>query len=212
VVDIHSQSFPKSMTAQIMGRLGRDCGGAADGITHMVAATQRPLPLRSRISAGLLAHLQQLTATPKTQPGCDFTFPTIIAGRAGPSHRYVIQGTRYLLVEFSKLQRPQQTTDSFLKWETAGLRRSPIPSAIRSARESARVADWVEQGCVIQLTGSALTGFWANERDAPRYGCRTSGGAVLATDAHDSENVFPFFRAHAMPLPKSAAKKLPRPW
>jgi protein-tyrosine phosphatase len=141
---------------------------------------------------GLLAHLQQLVGdSPKLSLGCDFhlSYENIQDALANPT-RYVIEGTRYLLVEFSNYSIPDQTTDSFFKLGDCGItaiithpERNPI------LRESLqRVVEWAEQGCVIQMTGSALTGFWGERtRRAAIWLLERQAVHVLATDAHDLE-------------------------
>lgn len=171
---------------------------AADGITHMVAtphANDRYHYDREYLQ-GLLAHLQQLVGeAPKLSLGCDFhlSYENIQDALANPA-RYVIEGTRYLLVEFSNYSVPQQTTDSFLKLGDCGI--TPIvthPERNPILRESPqRVVEWAEQGCVIQMTGSALTGFWGERtRRAATWLLEHEAVHVLATDAHDTEKRVP---------------------
>ena len=55
-----------------------------------------------------------------------------------------------------------------------------------------RVVEWAEQGCVIQITGSALTGFWGERpRRAALWLLEHQAVHVLATDAHDAEKRVP---------------------
>lgn len=171
---------------------------AADGITHMVAtphANDRYHYDREYLK-GLVAHLQQLVGdSPKLSLGCDFhlSYDNLKDAMANPT-RYVIEGTRYLLVEFSNYGVPQQTTDSFFKLGDCGItaiithpERNPI------LRESPqRVVEWAEKGCVVQMTGSALTGFWGDgTRRAALWLLEHQAVHVLATDAHDTEKRVP---------------------
>jgi protein-tyrosine phosphatase len=171
---------------------------AADGITHMVAsphANDRYHYDREYLQ-GLLEHLQQLLGdTLKITLGCDFhlSYENLQDVFAKPS-RYVIGNTHYLLVEFSNYGIPQNTTDTFLKLGDRGItviithpERNPI------LRESLqRVVEWAEQGCVIQMTGSALTGFWGERtRRAAEWLLERQVVHVLATDAHDLEKRVP---------------------
>ena len=127
MVDIHSHILPevddgpKSWDVSVaMCR-----AAAADGITHMVAtphANDRYHYDREYLQ-GLVAHLQQLVGdSPKLSLGCDFhlSYDNLQDALAHPT-RYVIEGTRYLLVEFSNYSVPQQTTDSFLKLGDCGI-------------------------------------------------------------------------------------------
>lgn len=171
---------------------------AADGITHMVAtphANDRYHYDREYLQ-GLVTHLQGLVGdSPKLSLGCDFhlSYDNLQDAMAHPT-RYVIEGTRYLLVEFSNYSVPRQTTDSFLKLGNCGL--TPIithPERNPILRETLhRVAEWAEQGCVIQITGSALTGFWGERaRRAALWLIEHQAAHVLATDAHDTEKRVP---------------------
>jgi protein-tyrosine phosphatase len=171
---------------------------AADGITHMVAtphANDRYHYDREYLQ-GLVVHLQQLVGDiPKLSLGCDFhlSYDNIQDALAHPT-RYVIEGTRYLLVEFSNYSIPQQTTDSFLKLGDVGL--TPIithPERNPILRESPqRVVEWAEQGCVVQMTGSALTGFWGERTlRVAQWLLERQAVHVLATDAHDTEKRVP---------------------
>lgn len=171
---------------------------AADGITHMVAtphANDRYHYDRDYLK-GLLDHLQELTGnSPRLLLGCDFhlSYENLQDCVANPS-RYVIQDTRYQLVEFSNYSIPDNTTDSFFKLGDCGItavithpERNPI------LRENLqRVVEWAEQGCVVQVTGSALTGFWGERtRRAAVWLLERQAVHVLATDAHDLEKRIP---------------------
>lgn len=171
---------------------------AADGITHMVAtphANDRYHYDREYLQ-GLLARLQGLVGdAPKLSLGCDFhlSFDNLQDALAHPT-RYVIEGTRYLLVEFSNYSVPQNTGESFLALGDRGI--TPIithPERNPILRESLqRVVQWAEQGCVIQMTGSALTGFWGERTyRAAAWLLEHQAVHVLATDAHDLEKRVP---------------------
>src|SRR6202161_249175 len=99
-----------------------------------------------------------------------------------------------MLFELSNYSISAQTTDCFLKLGDCGItavithpERNPI------LRESPqRVLEWAEQGCVIQMTGSALTGFWGERtRRAAQWLLEHDAVHVLATDAHDTEKRLP---------------------
>jgi protein-tyrosine phosphatase len=200
VVDIHSHILPevddgpKSWDVSVaMCRRA-----AADGITHMVAtphANERYHYDREYLQ-GLLTHLQQLVGdSPQLSLGCDFnlSYDNVQDVLANPA-RYTIGSTRYMLVELSNYSVPSQITDCFFKLGDCGLtavithpERNPI------LRESLqRVVEWAEQGCVIQVTGSALTGFWGERtRRAAQKLLEHQAVHVLATDAHSMEKRIP---------------------
>ena len=200
MIDIHSHILPevddgpKSWDVSVaMCRMA-----ATDGITHMVAtphANDRYHYDREYLK-GVLAHLQQLVGdTIKLSLGCDFhlSYDNLQDAFSNPT-RYVIEGSQYMLVELSNYSVPPQTTDSFLKLGDCGMtaiithpERNPI------VRESPqRIVEWAEQGCVIQMTGSALTGFWGERvRRVAQWLLECQSVHVLATDAHDTAKRVP---------------------
>ena len=166
---------------------------AADGITHMVAtphANDRYHYDRTYLQ-GLVKHLQELVGeSPKLMLGCDFhlSYDNLEDAYANPK-RYVIGDTRYLLVEFSNFSIPQQTSESFMKLANYGM--TPVithPERNPILREDPqRVLEWAQQGCVVQVTGSALTGFWGEQsRRVAEWLLQHQAVHVLATDAHDT--------------------------
>lgn len=194
MIDIHSHILPevddgpKSWdTCVAMCRAAAD-----DGITHMVAtphANDRYHYDREYL-AGLVEHLQKLLGdTPKISLGCDFhlSYDNVQDAIAHPT-RYVIDQTRYLLVEFSNYSIPQRMTDWFRKLWDSGMtvivthpERNPI-----LRQDPQRIAEWAEQGCVIQVTGSALTGFWGERsRKVAHWLFEHQAVHVLASDGHD---------------------------
>jgi len=171
---------------------------AADGITHQVAtphANDRYHYDREYLHR-LVVHLQALIGNDLTlRLGCDFhlSYDNLQDVLANPE-RYAIQGTRYMLVELSNYSVPQQITECFTQLGDCGItaiithpERNPI------LRESPqRVVEWAEQGCVIQVTGGALTGFWGERvRRAAHWLLKHDAVHVLATDAHDTEKRVP---------------------
>ena len=200
MVDIHSHILPevddgpKSWDVSVaMCR-----AAAADGITHMVAAphaNDRYAYHREDLQE-IVAELQKrVGASPKILLGCDFhlSYENVQDALAHPA-RYTIADTRYLLVEFSNYSIPQHITDWFFKLAGIGItvilthpERNPI---LRDHPQ--RVLDWVEQGCIVQVTGSALTGFWGERvRRAALWLMEHQAVHVLATDAHDMEKRAP---------------------
>lgn len=200
MVDIHSHILPevddgsKSWeTSVAMCRMA-----AADGITHQVAtphANDRYHYDRAYLQ-GLVDHLQGLVGDALTLSlGCDFhlSYDNMQDVLANPS-RYAIDGSRYMLVELSNYSVPPQITDCFLKLGDRGI--TPVithPERNPILRESPqRVVEWAEQGCVIQMTGAALTGFWGERvRRAALWLLEQNAVHVLATDAHDTEKRVP---------------------
>ncbi|MFY9743017.1 MAG: CpsB/CapC family capsule biosynthesis tyrosine phosphatase [Candidatus Sulfotelmatobacter sp.] len=200
MVDIHSHILPevddgsKSWeTSVAMCRMA-----TADGITHQVAtphANDRYHYDREYLQ-GLVDHLQSLIGAGLTLSlGCDFhlSYENLQDVLAHPG-RYAIGSTHYMLVELSNYSVPPQTTDCFSQLGDLGItaiithpERNPI---LRDDLQ--RVVEWAEQGCVIQMTGSALTGFWGERtRRAALWLLEHDAVHVLATDAHETEKRIP---------------------
>jgi len=204
VVDIHSHILPEvddgPRSWDVCAAMCRTA--LADGITHMVAtphANDRYHYDREYLQ-GLVARLQELVGeNPRILLGCDFhlSYENLQDAFVNPT-RYVIGNTHYMLVEFSNFSVPQNTTDTFLKLGDRGI--TPVithPERNPILRESLqRVVEWAEQGCVVQMTGSALTGFWGDRtRRAAEWLLEHHAAHVLATDAHDPEKRVPILSA-----------------
>jgi protein-tyrosine phosphatase len=204
VIDIHCHILPKVDdgakswdTSLEMCRMAAD-----DGIEHIVAtphANERFEYNRPHLASNL-EYLKVLVGrTPKLSLGCDFhlSYDNLKEVLIAPE-RYTIEGTHYLLVELSNYSIPTRINECFTRMADVGVtpiithpERNPI---LQEAPQ--RVLQWVDQGCVIQVTASAITGAWGQkvvrsaewllERDAVH---------VLATDAHDTKHRYPALSA-----------------
>ena len=195
MIDIHSHILPevddgpKSWeTAVAMCRMA-----AADGIEHMVAtphSNDRYFYDREYLS-GLLQNLQQrIGDRPKLSLGCDFhlSLENMQAALVTPE-KYRIGSGRYLLVEFSNFGIPVQIDEWLGQMVELGTRpilthpeRNPI---LQQTGE--RVLQWVELGCAVQITASAITGSWgAKAKDMALWFLKEKAVHFLATDAHDT--------------------------
>ncbi len=195
MIDIHSHILPevddgpKSWeTAVAMCRMA-----AADGIEHMVAtphSNDRYFYDREYLS-GLLQNLQQrIGDRPKLSLGCDFhlSLENMQAALVTPE-KYRIGSGRYLLVEFSNFGIPVQIDEWLGQMVELGTRpilthpeRNPI---LQQTGE--RVLQWVELGCAVQITASAITGSWgAKAKDMALWFLKEKAAHFLATDAHDT--------------------------
>ena len=171
---------------------------AEDGITHMVAtphANDRYAYDREYLLM-LVAELQKRAGpVPKLSLGCDFHFSDENLEKlfARP-HRYTIGETNYLLVELSDYSIPPQLADAFRKLGDIGLtpilthpERNPILQ-----KTPQRVLEIADQGCLIQVTASSLTGFWGERPQAvSRWLLERSAVHILATDAHSTRTRVP---------------------
>jgi len=112
--------------------------------------------------------------------------------------RYTIEGTRYLLVELSNYSVPVQIEEHFSKLQDKGItpvithpERNPIVQ-----RTPLRILQWVEMGCVIQVTGSAFTGRWGEVAwRTAQWLLKRDAVHVLASDGHDCKSRPPVLSA-----------------
>lgn len=199
MVDIHSHILPgvddgpKSWDVAVeMCRMS-----AADGVTHQIATPHSNDHFhydRENLKA-MTAQLQQLAPAPAIGLGCDFHFSydNLQLVLADPT-RYVIEGTRYMLVELNEFSIPPQITDCFLKLGDCGITAIIThPERNRILRQTPQlVAEWAAQGFVIQVTGNSLTGFWGERvRKAAEWLLRHDAVHILASDCHDTERRVP---------------------
>jgi protein-tyrosine phosphatase len=165
----------------------------ADGIEHIVAtphANERYHYDRHYL-AGLVHYLRrQVGSAPKLSLGCDFHFSydNLQDALDAPS-RYTIEGSNYLLVELSNYSVPVQLDECFTRLRERGVtavithpERNPILQ-----RTPERILQWVDLGCAVQVTASALTGAWGDGvRSSAKWLLEHDAVHVLASDAHDS--------------------------
>jgi protein-tyrosine phosphatase len=204
VIDIHCHILPEVDDGPKTWDVSQDmCRLAlADGIEHIVAtphANSRYHYDRPYLTS-LLGNLRQLVGPkPVLSLGCDFhlSYENLEDALKRPEY-YAIEGTRYMLVELSNYSVPEQTEDCFRQLGDSGLtpiithpERNPILQGTPQ-----RVLDWAEQGCVIQVTASALTGAWGERTQrSARWLLEREAVHVLATDAHDTKRRVPILSA-----------------
>src|SRR5271156_5613357 len=171
---------------------------AADGITHAVAtphANDRYAYDHVYLS-GLLGELREKTgASPELTLGCDFhlSFENLERVLEQP-HTYTIGDTNYLLIELSNFSVPNNLSECFTRLGDRGLtpilthpERNPILQ-----QTPQRILEWADQGCLIQVTASALTGFWGERPEIiARWLLDRSAVHILASDAHDTKRRIP---------------------
>ena len=200
MIDIHSHILPevddgaKSWDiAQEMCRMA-----AADGIEHMVAtphANERYVYDRAYLR-DILNRLRALVGDqPTLSLGCDFhlSYENIQDALRRP-HGYTIEDTPYILVELSNYSIPAHMEESFTQLGDKGMRpvithpeRNPILQ-----RTPQRVLSWVELGCIVQVTASAITGSWGERAwRTAEWLLERNAVHVLATDTHDTKHRVP---------------------
>ena len=171
---------------------------AADGITHTVAtphANSRYLYERDYLSELLEELRVRVGPVLEFSLGCDFhlSFENLERVLAEP-HTYTIGDTNYLLIELSNYSIPNQLPECFVRLGDRGLtpilthpERNPILQ-----QTPQRILEYAEQGCLIQVTASSLTGFWGERPEiVARWLLDRSAIHILATDAHDTKRRVP---------------------
>jgi protein-tyrosine phosphatase len=166
---------------------------AADGTEHMVATphANRRFHYDREYLERTLEHLRQRVGkTLRLSLGCDFRLSgeNLKDVMVSPE-RYVIEGGRYLLAEPDHTDVPAHIDDSLRELLKLGI----IPVITHPERNTVlqrtpqRILEWVEMGCVIQVTASALTGGWGETAwHTAQWLIKRNAVHVLASDAHDS--------------------------
>lgn len=195
MTDIHSHILPAAddgssdweMTLQ-MCQIAFD-----DGIRNIVATphANHIYSYDRKKHSESVAKLQDLVPEIRFTLGCDFHLSdeNVTDAIAHPE-RYVIGNSRFLLVEFSDFQLPDQMTETIFRLHAAGFvtivshpERNPI---IEQYPDLPRKL--YDMGSHIQITANALTGEWGRR---PRKTCETllRYGIVsfIASDAHDTK-------------------------
>ena len=197
MIDIHSHILPglddgsKSweMTLE-MCRLA-----IRDGITHIVAtphANDTYVYSPDRVRSLVTELDNKIGDQLAIGIGCDFhlSFENIEDAIAHP-RRYTIASKQYLLVELSEYGIPPQISDSFWRLQAAGIIpiiTHPERNAILQRRPE-RVLEWVDAGCLAQVTASAVTGLWGDAaRRIAMWLLEKDAVHVLASDAHDDKH------------------------
>jgi protein-tyrosine phosphatase len=204
VIDIHCHVLPdvddgpKSWDVSLeMCRMA-----AADGVTHIVATPHS----NDRYAYNRAAHAESLNrlrelsgGLPDLSLGCDFhlSYDNLQEVLADPD-RYTINSSRYLLVELSDYGIPAQIGDCFLKLGDRGVTAIIThPERNNILRQNPqRVLEWVELGCVVQITANALTGFWGQRvARVAAWLLEREAVHILASDAHDTQHRTPLLSA-----------------
>ena len=200
MVDIHCHILPDvddgskswEMTAE-MCRIA-----IADGVTHIVATPHcnDEFAYDRNRCAEMMGELYELAGGKLTfSLGCDFHFSyENIADALENPHRYTIEGTNYMLVELSDFGINAAVREQLEELAVLGV----VPIVTHPERNRllltrpGMVLDFVRQGCLVQVTANALTGFWG---DGPRKMAEMllKRGAVhvIASDAHDPHRRVP---------------------
>ena len=171
---------------------------AADGIEHIVTtphANERYHYDREYLSR-LVTHLQELAGpVPRISLGCDFhlSYENMQDALVNPAN-YTIEGTGYLLVEFSNYSISDQIDNFFSTLLSTGItpiithpERNPILQ-----KNPQRVLQWIELGCAVQVTAGVVAGSWGDRAwRAAKWLFERNAVHILASDAHDTQHRIP---------------------
>ena len=194
MVDIHCHILPGIDDGPQSWELTAEmCRVAAlDGITHIVATPHCNHEFaydRDRYTE-MLGELSDSAEGKLTfSLGCDlhFSYDNIQDALAHP-RRYTIGESQYLLVEFSDFGIPPEVKRNLLFISSSGM----VPIITHPERnrpllnKPERVLEFVEQGCLVQVTANSFTGYWGSRsQKMAEWLLQRQAIHVIASDAHD---------------------------
>jgi protein-tyrosine phosphatase len=170
----------------------------AEGVTHIVAtphASDR-YPYQAEVNQERLSALRERLSSHLTLGlGCDFhlSYDNLAEIEKEPT-KFTINRSKYLLVEFPDYINAATFDDAFFRLMCLGL--TPIithPERNPTLLEAPNpIIDWVQKGCLIQLTAGALTGKFGSRCEAlSRLLVRGNYAHFVASDAHNTRGRAP---------------------
>ena len=165
-----------------------------EGVTHVVATphSNDEHPFQPEVNRKRLAELnERLCGRLMLGLGCDFhlSYDNLEDLRRDRS-KYTINGKQYLLVEFADSSIPATAADILYGLRLTGVvpiithpERNPI-----LAHKPQRLAEWIQGGCLVQITASSLTDRFGKRARAMSYDLlRKNWVHFIASDAHSIE-------------------------
>jgi protein-tyrosine phosphatase len=137
---------------------------SAEGVRHIVCSphASNEFPFKEALVQERFAELsEKLRDVVGLSLGCDFHMnaPNIADALANPL-RYSIGGKGYLLIEFPDMIIPPELTDARRSLQEAGYTLIITHPERNSAfgRDPEMLAEWMQAGCLIQVTSASLYG------------------------------------------------------
>lgn len=163
----------------------------SDGVKHIIATPHANFAyaFNRESHQQLLEELRTRVPQLEFSMGCDFHLSIEnVEDALINRERYVINGTRYLLVEFGDYITSFNYNGPVLQLLEADFipivthpERNPL-----FLRSPALVREMAASGCKVQLTANALTGFWgSNSRKVALELLKSGLVHYIASDAHD---------------------------
>ena len=196
MVDIHCHILPDiddgSESWETTARMCRMAAG--DGITHVVATPHcdgHYLYDREHFT-DMLATLSEVADGKLTfSIGCDFhVSPQNLDDAMADPRRFAIGDTQYMLVEFEHHGIPSNADELLMALVSRGM----VPIITHPERNAFlmknldTVLEFIEMGCLSQVTANAFTGFWGpKSQKAAEKLLQKNAVHIVATDAHDLE-------------------------
>jgi len=196
MVDIHCHILPGiddgadtwETTAQMCHMAVRD------GITHIVATPHcdGQYEYDRAHFTDMLATLSEVAEGQLTFTiGCDFHMsPRNVEAAMADPRQFALGDTQYIMVEFDHRGIPVNAAELLM----ALLSRGMVPIITHPERNAYLMKDlgmveqFVEMGCLSQVTANALTGFWGpKSQKAAEKLLQKNAVHIVASDAHDLE-------------------------
>lgn len=196
MIDIHCHILPEIDDGACSWEVAEKMCALAqkDGITHIVATPHANTEFRyDRDAFSMLLEELRNRTTGKLglSLGCDFhmSYENLELLFAAAS-RFLIGNTKYMLTELDDFSIPPNYQDMIFRIRS-GLGITPILThperhPILQTRPQ-QVKQWIEAGCLVQVTANSLTGHWGRRAKAAAMWLLKHGAVhVIASDAHDT--------------------------